>query len=432
MKRKIYDELIAWKNLKSDKMPLVLYGARQIGKTWVLQEFGKNNYKNTVYVNFERESNLLPYFEDNISPKNIINILEEYYNEKIIPKETLIIFDEIQTCNRALTSLKYFAEDAKEYDVVAAGSLLGVHINSINFSFPVGKVITKTMYPMDFKEFLWALNKNILLQKIEESFNNNIPLEDGFHKEALELYDRYMLVGGMPLSVECYVKSLEGNQGLNYGEIQRIIIETYTSDMVKYSDKSQGIKTISTYESIAPQLAKDNKKFKYSAIEKGARASIFGDSIDWLIRSGIILKCDKTTRGDVPPNIYSDVSSFKLYMNDIGLLSYKIGLNTMNRDNLNNIFMGGVIENYIATSLKSNNYSLYYWKSDGKAEVDYLIQKNGDIIPIEVKTSEHNKSKSLYIYMKKYSPKYAIRISKRNFGFENNIKSVPLYAAYLI
>lgn len=190
MKRKIYDELIAWKNLKSDKMPLVLYGARQIGKTWVLQEFGKNNYKNTVYVNLERESNLLPYFEDNISPKNIINILEEYYNEKIIPKETLIIFDEIQTCNRALTSLKYFAEDAKEYDVVAAGSLLGVHINSINFSFPVGKVITKTMYPMDFKEFLWALNKNILLQKIEESFNNNnIPLEDGFHKEALELYD---------------------------------------------------------------------------------------------------------------------------------------------------------------------------------------------------------------------------------------------------
>ena len=150
-------------------MPLVLYGARQIGKTWVLQEFGKNNYKNTVYVNFERESNLLPYFEDNISPKNIINILEEYYNEKIIPKETLIIFDEIQTCNRALTSLKYFAEDDKEYDVVAAGSLLGVHINSINFSFPVGKVITKTMYPMDFKEFLWALNKNILLQKIEEN-----------------------------------------------------------------------------------------------------------------------------------------------------------------------------------------------------------------------------------------------------------------------
>lgn len=189
MKRKIYDELIAWKNLKSDKMPLVLYGARQIGKTWVLQEFGKNNYKNTIYVNFERELNLLLYFEDNISSKNIINILEEYYNEKIIPKETLIIFDEIQTCNRALTSLKYFAEDAKEYDVVAAGSLLGVHINSINFSFPVGKVITKTMYPMDFKEFLWALNKNILLQKIEESFNNNIPLEDGFHKEALELYD---------------------------------------------------------------------------------------------------------------------------------------------------------------------------------------------------------------------------------------------------
>ena len=156
-------------------MPLVLYGARQIGKTWVLEKFGKNNYKNTVYVNFEREANLLPYFNDNISPKNIIKVLEEYYNEKINQKETLIIFDEIQTCNRALTSLKYFAEDAKEYDVVAAGSLLGVHINSINFSFPVGKVITKTMYLMDFEGFLWVLNKNILLEKIEYCFINNIP-----------------------------------------------------------------------------------------------------------------------------------------------------------------------------------------------------------------------------------------------------------------
>lgn len=162
-------------------MPLVLYGARQIGKTWVLEKFGKNNYKNTVYVNFEREANLLPYFNDNISPKNIIKVLEEYYNEKINQKETLIIFDEIQTCNRALTSLKYFAEDAKEYDVVAAGSLLGVHINSINFSFPVGKVITKTMYLMDFEGFLWVLNKNILLEKIEYCFINNIPLEEGLH-----------------------------------------------------------------------------------------------------------------------------------------------------------------------------------------------------------------------------------------------------------
>lgn len=300
--------------MKSNKMPLLLYGARQVGKTYVIMDFGKRNYKNVVYVNFEEDRNIINYFNDSIAPNRIIDILIEYYHTEILKKETLVIFDEIQSCNRALTSLKYFAEQEPEYDIIAAGSLLGVAINSKEFSFPVGKVITKTLYPLDFEEFLIAKNKNILLNKIKECFENNTAINEGLHNEALLLYKEYLLVGGMPMAVKSYI---DDNKDLGYKEIQRIIIDTYTSDMTKYTDKSQSIKTIATYESIIPQLAKDNKKFQYSVIQKGARASLFGESIDWLLRAGIVYKCNKISRGDAPPSVYADMASFKLYMSDI-------------------------------------------------------------------------------------------------------------------
>lgn len=428
MKRKIYKELIKWKELKDSKMPLLLYGARQVGKTYLIQEFGRENYKNVVYVNFEKENGIIPYFNSNISPNNIIKILENYFNTQIIPYETLIIFDEIQVCNKALTSLKYFAEEAPEYDLIAAGSLLGVAISSKDFSFPVGKVIVKTLYPLDFEEFLMACQKQLLIDEIKKCFNNNIPLDETLHFEALQLYKDFILIGGMPLAVKCYIE----RNSLTYLDIQHIVIDTYTSDMTKYSDRSQSLKTIATYESILPQISKENKKFQYSLVQKGARASIFGESIDWLIRAGIVIKCDKTTRGDVPPATFVDLSSFKLYMNDVGLLSYKAQLTQASFDTFNSIFLGGITENYVATMLKANNYDLYYWESNGKAEVDFIIIKNGKVIPIEVKASEHNKSKSLEVFKKLYSPEYCIRISTKNFGFGNNIKSVPLYAIFCI
>lgn len=265
MKRKMENYLIWWKNLGKEKMPLLLYGARQIGKTYLLQEFGKNYYKNTVYLNFETETDLINLFSDSINPQKLIPKLENYFNTKIVPKDTLLIFDEIQSCNRALTSLKYFTEEANQYDLIAAGSLLGVHISSKNFSFPVGKVITKTMYPLSFEEFLWESDKSIFIDKIKECFNNNIPIEESLHNNLIELYKNYLIVGGMPLAVYNYFNN---DKILSFKEIQKLIIDTYTSDMSKYSDKSQSIKTINTYESIVPQLAKNNKKFQYKYIEK--------------------------------------------------------------------------------------------------------------------------------------------------------------------
>ena len=429
MKRKIENYLSWWKGLGKEKMPLLIHGARQIGKTYAIREFGKLHYENTLYLNFETEPALAHLFNDSISPQKLISKIEHYYSQTATPGKTLIIFDEIQSCNRALTSLKYFCEDAREYDIIGAGSLLGVHINSNEYSFPVGKVISKTMYPLDFEEFLWESDKAVFSEQIEESFRFNKPLEQTLHDSLLTLYNAYLLVGGMPLAVYNYNKR---DTILKYGDIQKTIIDTYTSDMAKYSDRTQSLKTIMTYDSIVPQLAKDNKKFQYKLIAKGARASLFGESIDWLVKAGIVLKCEKIKNGALPPNITKDLSAFKLYMGDIGLCCHKAGLTASNMTVFDNSFMGGITENYVANTLVANDYDLSYWESDAKAEVDFIIVKAGRNIPLEVKSNTNTRSYSLNAYMKKYSPEYAIRISKKNFGFENNIKAVPLYAAYLI
>ena len=410
-------------------MPLLLYGARQVGKTYVLRQFGADKYRNTVYLNFETEPALSSLFNDSIDPKKLIPKIERYYNTAISPGNTLVIFDEIQACNRALTSLKYFCEDAPEYDLIGAGSLLGVHVSSSDFSFPVGKVLTKILYPLNFEEFLLETEKAVFTDIIEECFRTNKQIAPELHADLLNLYREYLLVGGMPLSVSSYLSSVSG---LNYRDIQKIILDTYTSDMTKYTDKSQSIKTINTYESIVPQLAKDNKKFQYKYIAKGARASLFGESIDWLISAGVVLKCAKTHRGDMPPRITEDASSFKLYMNDVGLCSFKAGLMERNFGTFNPSFMGGVVENYVAGNLVSNGHELHYWESGSMAEVDFIVMVDGAAIPVEVKASEHVRSYSLNSYIDRYQPQYAIRVSARNFGFVNNIKSVPLYAAYLI
>jgi predicted AAA+ superfamily ATPase len=428
MERKITQELLKWKS-NENRLPLVIYGARQIGKTYAILEFGKKNYKNTIYVNFEEEAALIPYFDDSIKPKHVIKVLEEYYNIKIDSKDTLIIFDEIQTCNRALTSLKYFNEEAKEFCIIAAGSLLGVSINASKFSFPVGKVQTITMYPFDFEEFLWAKNKNILINKIKECYKKNIPLSQEMHDEAMDIYFEYLLVGGMPLAVYQYITD---NKILTYNEIQKSISDAYIADMTKYSDKSQSVKTIATYESIVPQLAKENKKFQFNLIQKGARTSLFGESIDWLIRAGVVVKCIKFLKGDNPPMTSVDLSCFKLYLSDVGLLTNKIGINKANIENFNNMYMGAITENYVANSLLSNGNELYYWESSNTAEIDFVIITDDGNIPIEVKSNMNNRSKSLNVFMKKYNPKYAIRISAKNFGFDNNIKSIPLYATFCI
>lgn len=430
MRRKVIDKLLRWKSRNKDRMPILINGARQVGKTFAIMEFGREYYKNIVYINFELEPGIIPYFDGNISPERIVKTLEQFYRTQIIPEETLIVFDEIQACERALTSLKYFTEIAPEYHLIAAGSLLGVAINRNKFSFPVGKVFIETMFPLDFEEFLWAKGKELLSEQIRIHYNDNSPIAEQLHKEAMEEYNHYQITGGMPAVVKMHISK---EPVMAEKEIKELILNSYVSDMAKYSSSSESVKIRGAYDSIPAQLSKDNKKFQYKLIKSGARASLFGESIDWLVSSGVVLKCVKCEHGFMPPIAYQDLSSFKLYMNDTGLLSGKVGMSLMSLGtNENNQFSGPLAENYVACALAASGNELMYWESKGTAEIDFLIIKDGHVIPVEVKAAQNTKSKSLALYTEKYKPYYAIRISSKNFGFENNIKSVPLYAVFVV
>ncbi|MBF0449376.1 MAG: ATP-binding protein [Candidatus Magnetomorum sp.] len=432
MERKISAKLLEWKSKDKKRMPLIISGARQVGKTHILREFGRNYYKNSIYVNLETNLSVSSLFENDITPDRIIRFLEASFNEAIIPDETLIILDEIQFCERALTSLKYFCEDANEYHVVAAGSLLGVAINREKYSFPVGKVETITLYPMNFEEFLWALQKDKLANIIRENFHMNRCLPEVLHLQALELYKIYLIVGGMPAAVKRFVDT---EKIIEIADIQSNILNSYIADMAKYAINAESVKIRAAYNSLPNQLAKNNKKFQYKVIQKGGNANLFGSAIEWLIFSGIVLKCQKIEKALMPLAVYTDLSSFKLYMADTGLLVMKSGLayqTVLSNLETDNIFLGSLAENYVAQELSSNGYPLFYWESKGMSEIDFLLQNGEQIIPVEVKAGTHTRSKSLSVFVKKYRPNYSIRISAKNFGFENQVKSVPLYAVYNI
>lgn len=430
MIRKITEKLRAWKKRTQVRMPILINGARQVGKTFAIMEFGREHYKNMVYVNFEMDSGIASYFENSISPEAIIRVLEQYYHVKIEPEETLIFFDEIQACERALTALKYFTELAPQYHVAAAGSLLGVAVNREKYSFPVGKVYMETMYPLDFEEFLWAKDQELLSVTIRERYIANQALHTNLHNQAMNLYREYMIVGGMPAVVKSHISTVSQ---FETEEIKALILSAYTSDMSKYASHSESVKIRSAYDSIPAQLAKENKKFQYKMIKSGARSSLFGESIDWLIHAGLVLKCTKCEHGYMPPKAYQDLASFKLYMSDLGLLTTRTGMTLSSYEHTESRhYSGAMTENYVACALASNGYELMYWESENKAEVDFLIVKEGAVIPIEVKANLNNKSKSLMIYQSKYEPKEMIRISGKNFGLENGIQSVPLYAVFCI
>ena len=430
MKRKITETLYEWKKEKKGRMPLLIYGARQVGKIFEMREFGAVSYKNTVYVNFETDERIGKYFDTDIHPDYIVSILEKYYETMIIPGDTLIIFDEIQSCERALTCLKYFQEEAPEYHVIAAGSLLGVAINRDKYSFPVGKVQMATMYPMDLEEVLWAKGKQLLADTIREHFENNEPMNELLHEEAMQEFYHYCIVGGMPAAVKADITS---NSPINQSEIRQMLLNSYIADMTKYADKSDTIRIFEAYDSLPAQLAKDTKKFQYKLIKSGARASQYGDAIDWLIRSGIVHKCVKSSQGFYPIAAYQDLTAFKLYYSDMGIMSARIGMSLEAMTSKESEHFRGILtENYVSIALKSKGYDLHYWESDSIAEVDFLIQRDNHVIPVECKAGEHVKAKSLMVYMKKYDPAYAIRISARNFGFVKGIKSVPLYSVFCI
>ena len=432
MKRLIFDKLTEWKNSSSRK-PLLIKGARQVGKTYALLEFGKNYYDNVVYLHFEGNTETLnKIFTPDLNPKRIIEEISAYAKKTIFPNKTLIIFDEIQACEQALTSLKYFAEEAPEYHIVAAGSLLGLAINRGKFSFPVGKVDMLTMYPMSFEEFLIATNNDTLIEKIRSSFSSFTPLADVYHNLALELYKKYLVVGGYPAVVRTY---LETENFDSVRSVQADISDSYIADITKYATPNETIRSIAIFNALPSQLAKENTKFQYAVIKSNARAKDYELSLQWLKASGVVLENIKVTEGKLPLSVYEQIDSFKIYYSDVGLLCFKSG--TLPQDILVNSSIsdkarGLLAENYIAEQLVAQGYRLNYWESGGKAELDFVIRQNDSVVPVEVKSADNVRAKSLKVFIDKYSPSYSIRISAKNFGFENGIKSVPLYAVFCL
>jgi len=430
MKRTLMASLIAWKN-KSERMPLILYGARQVGKTWLIKEFGAKHFSDTLYINFEIDTALAKDFEADLQPERLINLLEAYAGRTIVADTTLIVFDEIQACPRALTSLKYFRENAPEYRIIAAGSALGVSIKNRSSSFPAGNVELLTLNPLDFEEFLEALGEDILVTAIREGFDTNRPLPEALHGKALDLYRIYLVVGGMPAAINAYLRE---RKVMDSSLVQQAILSAYTADMTKYALPAETSKIIACYDSIPAQLAKENRKFQYKVVKKGGSATLFGASIDWLSASSLVEKCERIEGAFIPLSAYRDLSAFKLYMNDVGLLTNKSGIPTsmMLSEHAGFTFLGAMAENYVAQTLRAKGYPLYYWESGSQAEVDFILQKGEVLIPIEVKSGEHAKSRSLSVYRERYKPELSIRLSTRQFGLQNGLKSLPLYAVFCL
>ena len=430
MERKIYNDLLEWKK-NPNRKPLILQGARQVGKTYIVNYFAGKEYANSVYCNFEKDDNLAPLF-DNLTPETIIRKLSFYKRKEIFKENTLLIFDEIQACPKAITSLKYFNEDANGYHIIALGSLLGVSVNRGTSSFPVGKVQFMTMYPLDFEEYLMSKSENELIEMIKDCYRNDIPLDKPFHEKALEYYKEYLFVGGMPEAVEEFEKN--HNPEL-VRLVQQSVLDSYLDDMGKYNRQSEVSKTRLVYKNISTQLTKENTKFRYVDVKQGGRASEFENAIEWLSLAGVASQNYRVEQIMLPLNAYRSLTDFKFYMNDVGLCVASQNIyyeDIIGENSLLDNFKGGLTKNYVFNQLTENKLILYYWTSNSQAEVDFITRIGQDIIPIDVKAKINNRARSLMVYMNKYHPKYAIRISQKNFGFENGIKSVPLYATFCI
>ena len=377
-------------------------------------------------------------FDEDISPAYLVPLLSHISGQTIVREKTLIVFDEVQVCERALTSLKYFCEEAPEYHVIVAGSLLGVAVNRKEFSFPVGKVNIKTMYPMDMEEFLIAMGQEAMTEKIKECFETDSPMPSASHDSAMQYYRQYLVVGGMP---ECVMQFAETRDYLLVRNIQATILSNYLNDMSKYNKNSEIKKTRLTYNTVTVQLSRKNTRFQYKLIKKGARAAEFENAIEWLTLSGIVSQVYRVELPHKPLDDNKDIDAFKIYVSDLGLLCAKKELTAQDvlymaedspRGEELKYFKGGMAENYINTHLTMNGYTTYYWESERGAEVDFVISRDGVIIPVEVKSADNVQAKSLKIYIDKYKPQYAIKMSAKNFGFTDGKKIVPLYAAFCI
>lgn len=433
MYRLIDDYLAQWHEDKYRK-PLVIQGARQVGKTYAVLEFGRKHYDNVAYFNFQTSPILGKTFAEDLSPAYLLPILSHISGQTITKGQTLIVFDEIQLCERALTSLKYFCEEAPEYHVIAAGSLLGVAVNREKYAFPVGKVDRYTMYPMNMEEFLIALGEQDLVARIKVCFTDHQPMPAALHELALKLYRQYLVIGGMPEAVARFVETGDFTQ---VRHIQDTIQMDYLDDMSKYQDNANEIKkTRLTYGTIAVQLSKKNTRFQYKLIKKGARAAEYENAIQWLVTANLVHQVYRAEQIMKPLDNYKDIDNFKIFLSDMGLLCAQKDIcpdDVLFMEEELVEFKDGMIENYVDNQLTINGLHTTFWRNEKRTkEVDFVVSLDGKLIPIEAKSGDRVTSVSLNDNIKEFKPAYSIRISQRNFGFENGILSVPLYAVFCI
>ena len=433
MYRKVSEYFKKW--MADDyRKPLIIQGARQVGKTYAILEFGKQNYDNVAYFNFQTDETLSETFNESIKLDYLLPLLSRISGQTITKGRTLIVFDEVQLCERALTSLKYFCEEAPEYHVIAAGSLLGVAVNRERHAFPVGKVDRYTMYPMNIEEFFIAMGESQLVNQIRASFEANSPMPAALHEAAYSLYRQYLAVGGMPEAVARYKDTKDF---LQVRHVLETISMDYLDDMSKYQESTNEIKkTRLTYGTVAVQLSKKNARFQYKLIKTGARAAEYENAIEWLVSSNLIHRIYRVENIAKPLENYKDIDDFKIYLSDAGLLCAQKGISAQDvlyMESELDDFKGGMTENYVYTELVRAGFKPFYWRNDkGTKEVDFVIIYKDKITPVEVKSGTHVKSESLDEYARLFKPTLSIRISEKNFGFENNIKSIPLYAAFCL
>ena len=422
MNRLVYRNLLQWKTSVKRK-PLVLYGARQVGKTWLLQEFGKKEYGQTLYINFDTDRKLHSFFGDAISPKTIIKGLENYFNKEISPNNTLLVFDEIQECQRAKDSLKYFNEDAPHYHIAAAGSFLGI----AGGKFPVGQVNELTLYPLSFAEFLEATGNKRLAGTLCEK---DIPLITVSHDVFAAKLKEYFFIGGMPEAVKAYA---ETGSFTEVRSVQETILNNYKNDFSKHINTASIPKVRMLWDSIPVHLAREKKKFVYKEVKIGGRASEFENAMNWLVNTGLVYRIGRTTEAKIPLSSCEEREYFKLYMLDVGLLAAKAPLDIstfmVSGNAFYKEFKGALTEQFVLQELKAlTALPIFYWgNASGKAEVDFIMQYRNEIIPLEVKSSINTKSQSLSVYREKYKPGCAVRMSLKNYGKTGGLLSVPLY-----
>ncbi|MDR1636618.1 MAG: DUF4143 domain-containing protein [Treponema sp.] len=432
MERKIYRELRKWKD-GGAKKPLMVIGARQVGKTYIVEEFCRREFQKHVFFNLFERADLVSVFAEEINTREKISRLELLVGKKLDFENTVIFFDEVQESEDIIAALKYFAESETKYKIICAGSLLGVKLNRFTKPFPVGKVEMLSMYPMDFEEYLQAKGEDLLLGEIKSCFERNRSISEPLHGKCMNYFHTYLCTGGMPEAIAGVIEA--DNDVLRFNaSILTNIRSSYLNDMNKYiASTAESTKIESVYNSIPVQLGNKSGKFQYAMVKKGARSRDFSSALDWLVSSEMIYLCHKVSAPYMPLKGYAEEGFFKVFLNDTGILCNMLDIRfssiMLDRDFH---YKGIIVENYVAAQFVVSGLPLFYWKSENTAEVDFLIDGEEGIIPVEVKSGKNKASPSLEVYRSRYKPAVSFKIRNGNFGLQDGVKSVPLYAVFCI